>query len=114
MGVYTHEYAVCLILVNRIVCISTGFGYIDTAMASDGLQHKLTHHLDVLGFFCPVPLNETKKALKSLSTGDIIGVKSDDPETLHDIPMYLGRTEHLLREVVHESGEYFFIIELNS
>ena len=54
---------------------------------SDG---EITHLLDVLGFYCPVPLHETKRAIDSLSSGDVIIVRADDPETLHDIPMYLG------------------------
>ena len=57
-------------------------------MAFNGVQDKITHHLDVLGFYCPVPLHETKKALQELSVGDVIGVRTDDPETLHDIPMF--------------------------
>ena len=28
---------------------------------------QITHQIDVLGFYCPIPLHETKKALQSLS-----------------------------------------------
>ena len=97
---------------NRIVCISTPFELNVTVMSGGVSQLQITHLLDVLGFYCPVPLHETKKALESLSNGDVIGVTADDPETLHDIPMYLARTEHILKEVVRESGEYCFIIEV--
>ena len=76
---------------------------------SDG---EITHLLDVLGFYCPVPLHETKRAIDSLSSGDVIIVRADDPETLHDIPMYLDRTDHVLRDVVDDSGEFCFIIEV--
>ena len=69
-------------------------------MAFNGVQDKITHHLDVLGFYCPVPLHETKKALQALSVGDVIGVRTDDPETLHDIPMFLDRTKHVLHDVI--------------
>mgnify|MGYP001208504392 CR=1 FL=1 len=113
MQVNTHEYTVFENQVNRIVCISTPFEYIETVMFGGEFRMTITHQLDVLGFYCPVPLHETKKALQSLSNGDVIGVKADDPETLHDIPMYLGRTEHVLREIVRESGEFYFIIEVN-
>ena len=82
-------------------------------MAFNGVQDKITHHLDVLGFYCPVPLHETKKALQALSVGDVIGVRTDDPETLHDIPMFLDRTKHVLRDVVQERGEFCFIIEVS-
>ena len=95
-----------------MVCISTPFVYYETVMSGEVNQTQITHQLDVLGFYCPVPLHETKKALLSLTVGDIIGVRADDPETLHDIPMYLGRTEHILKEIVHDSGEFCFIIEV--
>ena len=95
-----------------MVCISTPFVYYETVMSGEVNQTQITHQLDVLGFYCPVPLHETKKALLSLSVGDIIGVRADDPETLHDIPMSLGRTEHILKEIVHDSGEFCFIIEV--
>ena len=95
-----------------MVCISTPFVYYETVMSGEVNQTQITHQLDVLGFYCPVPLHETKKALLSLSVGDIIGVRADDPETLHDIPMYLGRTGHILKEIVHDSGEFCFIIEV--
>ena len=95
-----------------MVCISTPFDHNESVMSSEVNHTEITHQLDVLGFYCPVPLHETKKALSSLSVGDIIGVRADDPETLHDIPMYLGRTEHILKEIVHDSGEFCFIIEV--
>ncbi len=98
---------------NRIVCISTLLQENDTVMAFNGVQDKITHHLDVLGFYCPVPLHETKKALQALSVGDVIGVRTDDPETLHDIPMFLDRTKHVLHDVVQERGEFCFIIEVS-
>lgn len=73
---------------------------------------QVSHSLDVLGFYCPVPLHETKKALKSLSSGSIIKVIADDPETLHDIPMYIARTKHNLLSTFENSGEINFIIEV--
>ena len=76
-------------------------------MAFSGVQDKITHHLDVLGFYCPVPLHETKKALQALSVGDVIGVRTDDPETLHDIPMFLDRTKHVL-EVSSVPSQYVY------
>jgi TusA-related sulfurtransferase len=46
-------------------------------------------------------------------TGDVMQVDTDDPETLHDIPMYLGRTNHILHDVITSSGEFSFIIEVS-
>ncbi len=81
-------------------------------MVEDIESVKVSHHLDVLGFYCPVPLHETKKALQSLDLGSIIQVISDDPETLHDIPLYLNRTKHILHKTVENAGEFTFVIEV--
>jgi len=82
-------------------------------MSNTKVSTKVTHHLDVLGFYCPVPLHEMKRSLEKLEPGDVMQVNADDPETLHDIPMYLGRTNHILLDVINSSGEFTFIIEVS-
>ena len=71
-----------------------------------------THLLDVLGFFCLVPVAEAKQALSTMSVGCILQVLASDPETLHDIPLMLGRTPHELLSVQSNQGEYTFLIEV--
>ena len=71
-----------------------------------------THLLDVLGFFCPVPVAEAKQALSTMEVGSILQVLASDPETLHDIPLMLGRTPHELLSVESHEGEYAFLIEV--
>ena len=71
-----------------------------------------THLLDVLGFFCPVPVAEAKQALLTMEVGSILKVLASDPETLHDIPLMLGRTPHELLSVDSHEGEYAFLIEV--
>ena len=76
-------------------------------------EHKdATHLLDVLGFFCPVPVAEAKQALASMDAGSVLQVLASDPETLHDIPLMLGRTPHELLAVESHEGEYTFLIEV--
>ena len=48
--------------------------------------------LDVLGFHCPVPVHETKRALATMDPGNVILVMADDPETKIDIPALLNRS----------------------
>ena len=38
--------------------------------------------LDLLGFFCPIPVHETRKALSEMQEGELLEVYGDDPETL--------------------------------
>ena len=73
-----------------------------------------THRLDVLGFHCPIPVAKTKEALGRLPSGAILEVLADDPETLHDLPLFLGRSQHLLKDVRETNGEYHFLIEVVS
>ena len=79
-------------------------------------EHKPspTHRLDVLGFYCPVPVAKTRTTLEQLETGSILEVLADDPETLHDMPLLLGRTQHRLIDIIQESGEIRYIIEVSA
>ncbi|PDH26201.1 MAG: response regulator SirA [Marine Group II euryarchaeote MED-G33] len=66
--------------------------------------------LDVLGFHCPVPVHETKRALSKMSPGEVILVMTDDPETKIDIPALLNRSGDTLLDVEDEAGEYHYRI----
>ncbi|MDE0574378.1 MAG: sulfurtransferase TusA family protein [Candidatus Poseidoniales archaeon] len=66
--------------------------------------------LDVLGFHCPVPVHETKRALSTMDHGSIILVMADDPETKIDIPALLNRSGDTLLGVEEEAGEYHYRI----
>ena len=79
---------------------------------------KVSKTLDLLGFFCPIPIHETKAAIFSLSvqlesdTTWVLEVVCDDPETLRDIPTLCDRMGVNLLEVVENSGEYVFFIDV--
>jgi len=66
--------------------------------------------LDVLGFHCPVPVHETKRALATMDPGNVILVMADDPETKIDIPALLNRSGDTLLGVEEEAGEYHYRI----
>ena len=81
-------------------------------MADTSALPDATHRLDVLGFHCPIPVAKTKEALARLPAGAVLEVLADDPETLHDLPLFLGRSQHLLKDVHQSNGEYRFLIEV--
>ena len=76
------------------------------------MEEKLTpnRRLDLLGFFCPVPVHETRKMLKEMKEGELLEVVGDDTETLHDMPALCDRISAELISIVEESGEYRFLI----
>ena len=67
--------------------------------------------VDVLGFYCPVPVHEARKALKEMRDEEILEVVSDDPETLHDIPALVARLNITLESVTENAGEFTFRIK---
>ena len=75
-------------------------------------QKEPTHRLNVIGFHCPVPVAEAKKALRQMRNGEILEVLADDPETYHDIPLLMMRSSHTLLSIERIAGEYKFLIEV--
>ena len=67
--------------------------------------------VDVLGFYCPVPVHEARKALNEMEDAEILEVVSDDPETLHDIPALVARLNITLESVTENAGEFTFRIK---
>ena len=71
-----------------------------------------TYKLDVLGHYCPVPVSQARKALSKLGQGEVLMVISDDPETMHDMPILVDRLGHHLIDVLKPAGEFHYIIEV--
>lgn len=67
--------------------------------------------LNLLGFLCPVPIHETRRAVEEAAQGTLFEVLCDDPETLHDIPALCDRMGLALLGVSEDAGEYAFRIE---
>jgi tRNA 2-thiouridine synthesizing protein A len=73
-----------------------------------------THQLDVLGFYCPVPLRTLQSQIIELENNEILLLIADDPETKYDIPPFLERSGHTLHQLIEHHGEFYFVIEVNS
>ena len=88
--------------------------YMEESMGSSPSVENVepTHRLNLVGYFCPVPVSELKNAITMLDQGSIVELLCDDPETLHDIPMLLGRGASELISVKEEAGEIRFLIEV--
>ncbi len=72
-----------------------------TALAVDKL-------VDARGTACPGPLLEAKKAIGTISSGQIMEVLSADEGTKRDIPKWANKKGHDYLGTVEESG-YFKI-----
>ena len=74
------------------------------------MSSAANRRVDLLGFLCPIPVHETRRAVEASEEGDVLEVVCDDPETLHDIPALCDRMGIILERVVERSGEYTFVI----
>lgn len=62
--------------------------------------------VDCRGQNCPVPLVETRKALKKASPGDVIVVRGDHPASRKEIPMAVEALGLELLELEEKGGEW--------
>ena len=76
----------------------------------NGDQVKVTKTINVLGFLCPVPIAEARKALQIMIADEVLEIWSDDPEVLQDMPLLLNRTGDELLSVEENAGEYRMLI----
>jgi tRNA 2-thiouridine synthesizing protein A len=65
---------------------------VDDAFAFRHVWHMATTKLDLTGLKCPLPALKTRKALKALSTGDVLEVHCTDPLSVIDIPNLIRET----------------------
>tara|TARA_B100000953_G_scaffold281183_1_gene258509 strand:- start:515 stop:754 length:240 start_codon:yes stop_codon:yes gene_type:complete len=66
--------------------------------------------IDVLGLRCPIPVQQTRMALRDLLEGGVIHLLGDDPESLHDIPALLDRLGLPPAEITKMDKGWLFVI----
>jgi tRNA 2-thiouridine synthesizing protein A len=67
--------------------------------------------LDASGLNCPLPILKAKKALASLSSGQVLQVISTDPASKKDFEAYCRHTGNDLLETWEEVGKFFFLLK---
>jgi len=67
--------------------------------------------VDCCGETCPVPLIETRKAIRKASPGDIIEVKGTHPASKKEIPMAVKALGLKLVDVKEEGGVWIITIQ---
>ncbi len=77
-------------------------------------QNRSTWHidqiLDLSGLRCPLPVLRTKKALFSLTEGQVIKVISTDPSSVTDLPSYAKMAGHELLDMQATPTGHYFIL----
>lgn len=68
--------------------------------------------VDCRGETCPVPLVETRKAIRKASPGDIIEVKGTHPASKKEIPMAIKALGLKVVAIKENKGEWTITIQL--
>ena len=74
----------------------------------DTLDFAVDKEIDARGSFCPGPLMELIRGMKTLPVRGTLAVLSSDPGSLKDIPAWLAKAGHeLLASEPHEGYTRF-------
>lgn len=71
----------------------------------------VTKDLDTSGLNCPMPILRAKKALKDLSSGDILRVTATDPGSVKDFEAFAKQTGNTLLESTTEGDSFIYQIQ---
>ncbi len=66
---------------------------------------------DVVGTFCPIPIAETSKVMKTMKVGEVLELIADDPGVVEDIPAWCRSTGQEFLSMYEEDGEYHIFVK---
>ena len=75
---------------------------------------KFDQVLDAKGLSCPLPILKTKKAVETLSKGQVLKVETTDPGSKNDMAAWAKRTGNEILKVEEASGSFTFFIKKNA
>lgn len=67
--------------------------------------------LDASGLNCPLPILRAKKALASLSAGQVLHIIATDPGSVKDFEAFAKQTGNELMESTEEGGKFHFMMK---
>ena len=73
-------------------------------------EGAFTAELNCEGLNCPLPIMKTRKAMDSLSSGDILKITATDPGVANDMASWAKRTGNELVFHSEESSVHTFLI----
>jgi len=73
------------------------------------LANEITR-LDATGLQCPLPVLRTRKALKSVSSGELMEILATDPAAPADFEAFCKETNHSVVSIDEADGVYRIIL----
>ena len=72
---------------------------------------EFSQELDASGLSCPLPIVKTKKALSSMTSGEVLRVISTDPGSVCDMAAFAEQTGNTLLEQSSEDKKFVFYLK---
>ncbi|RUM61833.1 MAG: sulfurtransferase TusA family protein [Persephonella sp.] len=77
-------------------------------MSLDNIKPDITH--DATGTYCPIPITELAKVVKTAERGQIIELLADDEGAIQDVPAWCEATGNEYLGYKEEDGLLIFYI----
>ncbi|MCF2138103.1 MAG: sulfurtransferase TusA family protein [Candidatus Thorarchaeota archaeon] len=71
---------------------------------------KADYVADARGSACPGPLLEAKKSMSKIKVGQIVEVRSNDPGTKRDLPIWVKKAGHEIIGIKEGTGFFSIFI----
>ncbi len=75
------------------------------------METQFNVEVDAVGLNCPLPILRAKKAVKDLSSGEVMKVVATDPGSVKDFEAFCNQTGNELLSHEEEAGKYVFMIK---
>ena len=72
---------------------------------------EFDQELDASGLNCPMPILRTKKALKGMSSAEVLKVIATDPASENDMEAFCRQAGHTLLQTETSDEKFLFLIE---
>lgn len=72
---------------------------------------KFDQFLDAKGMSCPLPILKTKKAMESISKGQVLKVEATDAGSKNDMAAWAKRTGNEILQIEETAGTFTFYIK---
>lgn len=66
--------------------------------------------VDAKGMYCPMPIIQLKKAIKTMTPGQTLRLTATDPGSKRDVPAWANKTGAEILSSNEANGEFTFII----
>lgn len=70
----------------------------------------MVFEVDTSGLFCPMPIIKLMESIKKVNIGNEIILRSTDPVSKEDVPIWCSSTGNELVSAREEDGVYIFIV----